>query len=189
MARPTGVAPVALDITAIGGALVGRCIAAPLMMKTGKKGLVQAMRILVACLLLACLFACGQAQLAVATTETTTKPTIGFAEIDLSEMTWDGRTWEELGPGIEPLGDLTQLSGFPITSKDEAASIALKVMAVEQEAGNSAFAGAIWLSKVVYDGSKKIWVVSYWQDRPGSDLCVAIDGDNGALIRIWSFGE
>jgi len=114
---------------------------------------------------------------------------VNYLEVDLSELTWDGRSWDELGPGIEPLSDLTPVFGQSITTRDEAAHVANAIMVGEQSAGNKAFVDAIGISSVQFDSSKSIWIAAYWQDRPGSDLSVAVDGESGELIRIWASGE
>ncbi|MCL2508615.1 MAG: hypothetical protein FWF05_05520 [Oscillospiraceae bacterium] len=114
---------------------------------------------------------------------------VNYKEINLSEMTWNDQTWDNLWPGIEPLSDLTWILDQRIAARDDAARIATEVMASEQEAGNRAFIDAIGLSQVAYDPKKSIWVISYWQDRPGSDLSIALDGNTGELIRIWAYGE
>ena len=114
---------------------------------------------------------------------------VNYLEVNLSELTWDGQSWDELGPGIEPLSDLTQVFGQSITTRDEVAHVVDAIMVSEQRAGNKAFADAIGISRVQYDSSKGIWIAEYWQDRPGSDLSVAVDGKSGELIRIWASGE
>jgi len=114
---------------------------------------------------------------------------VNYKEIDLAGMVWDGRAWDDLWPGIEPLSDLTQFLDHGIAAREDAARIAAEVMASEQGAGNRAFADAIELAQVAYDANKGIWVITYWQNRPGSDLSIALDGKTGGLIRIWSYGE
>jgi len=114
---------------------------------------------------------------------------VSFKEIDLSKMTWNDRFWDDLWPGIEPVSDLTQIFGQRIAAREDAARIAVEVMVNEQAAGNRMFVDAIGLAQVAYDPSKSIWVITYWQDRPGSDLSIAVDGNTGELIRIWAYGE
>ena len=114
---------------------------------------------------------------------------IRFREIDLS-MPVDGSNdaWDEQGLAIEPRSDLTQILGRSITTRDEAAYVANKILASEQKNGGVFGGEELELMRVEHDPNENVWIFKYWENTiPSSEFCIAIDGNNGELIRMWVY--
>ena len=109
-----------------------------------------------------------------------------FREADLSQPRWDGRYWDERGGTVEPRSDLTQILRQSITTREEAAHIAKKILASE---GADRIGGIeLELMLVEHDPAKNIWIFGYWQNNInvlGSTFHVAVNGETGELIRMW----
>ena len=111
-----------------------------------------------------------------------------YREVDLSEpVGWSKKAWDEVGIAIEPRSDLTQILGQSISTKDDAAYIANKVLASEQEMGCIIGGLVLELTLIKYDPGKNIWIFVYGDISrvPGSNFCVAVNGESGELIRMW----
>jgi len=59
---------------------------------------------------------------------------VKYKEVDLTKH-WCGYIWNEVGIEIEPRGDLSQILGHRIETRDEAARIANEILVIEQGAG------------------------------------------------------
>jgi len=111
--------------------------------------------------------------------------TIGimYMKVDFSKP--DGfwvRDWDKRGFAAEPRSDLSQILGQKIAHRYEAAHIAYKILTSEQEAGSN----AKHLMQIQHDQVENIWIFGYIGDAPGSGFSVAIKGEPGELIRMWT---
>ena len=79
---------------------------------------------------------------------------VKYKEVDLTKH-WCGYIWNEVGIEIEPRGDLSQILGHRIETRDEAARIANEILVIEQGAG--LFTPYV-LSHVERDLDKNIWI-------------------------------
>jgi len=110
---------------------------------------------------------------------------VWYWEVDLSEpVSWSRKAWDEVGFDVEPRSDLTQILGQRITTRDEAAYIAYRILANE---GNRTGGLESVLVLVKHDPDKNIWILVYGDISrvPGSSFSVAVDGESGELIRMW----
>jgi len=114
---------------------------------------------------------------------------IQYREVDLSEPDFPGGAWYESGSETTLLqSDLAQVLGRPITTRDEAADIANKILETESEQRGVDIED-IWfeLMQIEHDPDQNIWIFGYWENGPdpGSSFHVAIDGVTGELLRMW----
>ena len=111
---------------------------------------------------------------------------VRFSEVDLSEPTAQGGTWENIGMTVERIIDLSQFANQHISTKEEAKSIANTVLENEQQNGRYL---SFELMIIEHDLNKNIWIFIYFQDPllygPGSDFSVAVDGNNIEILRMW----
>jgi len=114
-----------------------------------------------------------------------------FREVDLSEPDLSGRFWYERGGESQPISDLSQILGQPITTREEAVAIANRILESEShpdmEVGKGIIGGLILeLMLVEHDPNQNIWIFQYWQYFTlGSSLSVAVDGSTGEFLRMW----
>ena len=109
--------------------------------------------------------------------------TIGiiYKKVDLSKQ-----VWEKCGLEMESRSDLSQILGKNILNRDEAVKTANELLLSEQQAGLNA---KYELMQIEHDSDNNIWVFGYWENDVTllqGGLYVAVDGENGELIRVWA---
>ena len=109
---------------------------------------------------------------------------IRYREVDLLQPYLFDESWAEAGFSIEPQSDLLKVLGWPIASREEAASVANEILASE---GQIIGGLTLELMQVEHDPNQNIWIFSYWENNmePGSSFHVAMCGESGGLLRMW----
>lgn len=111
-------------------------------------------------------------------------------EICITNITHCNIEWEQVEFSIE-LGNLACLQEKRISSEQEAKNIAIEIINEIRECGK--FYDYVLLSIVHYT-SDNIWIFEYSVDQRNQKdddlidfggLYVAVDGNNGALIKSW----
>ncbi|MCL2827297.1 MAG: hypothetical protein FWD99_00980 [Oscillospiraceae bacterium] len=111
---------------------------------------------------------------------------IAFREIDLSEHSWDGESWENAGANARGDVDLSQFSGQKIESREMAENIAITILEQQQTQG---FLDDFVLLSIEHDPIQNIWIFAYGEHPPipGMPFYAAVDGYTSQLLRMWVY--
>ena len=119
---------------------------------------------------------------------------IRYREVDLSEPYWFDEYWQDVGFDATSTSGRSQFVRQSISTREEAADIANKLLESKTYPGMDVGQGIIGgltleLMQIEHDPNQNIWIFSYWENNinmVGSSFHVAVNGNTSEILRTWA---